>query len=108
VAVPQQPIAVADTTQTASTEYCREYTSKAIIDGKTQVMTGTACQQPDGRWRLVDGAAPPQDGTQQANPPPTVVYPYPYPYFYPYYYPYPYYYGPTVGIFFHGHFHHHY
>lgn len=33
--------------------YCREYTTKAIIDGKTQNMYGKACRQPDGSWKAV-------------------------------------------------------
>ena len=32
-------------------QYCREYRSKATIEGKVQDLYGTACQQPDGTWR---------------------------------------------------------
>jgi surface antigen len=32
--------------------YCREYTSSAMIDGRRQQTTGTACRQPDGSWRI--------------------------------------------------------
>ena len=89
----------------APQEMCREYTSKGIIDGKPEEMVGTACQQADGRWKLVDGEATPPESGQLTPPPPTVVYPHVYPYPYPYLYPYPYYYypyptffGSTVGI----------
>ncbi len=34
-------------------EYCREYTTTAVIAGKTQNMYGTACRQPDGSWKTV-------------------------------------------------------
>jgi hypothetical protein len=95
----------------APQEMCREYTSKGIIDGKPEEMVGTACQQADGRWKLVDGeATPPPEAGQLVPPPPTVVYPhvYPYPYPYPYYYPYPSFFGSTVGIAFSsGHFYSH-
>lgn len=29
---------------------CRDYTTEAVIDGKREVVHGTACRQPDGRW----------------------------------------------------------
>jgi hypothetical protein len=101
------PVATqAPTTQ--QTAYCREYTSTAIVDGQPQQTVGTACQQPDGRWQIVDAAPP--SGTPSAAPQATVVYP---AYYYPYpYYPYPYYpyWGPSfgvgVGFRFGGHHHH--
>lgn len=31
---------------------CREYTTTAIIGGKTQSVYGTACRQADGSWRV--------------------------------------------------------
>jgi len=34
-------------------QYCREYRTTAIIDGKQQQMYGTACRQPDGAWKAV-------------------------------------------------------
>lgn len=30
--------------------YCRNYVSRAIIDGRSESVTGTACRQPDGSW----------------------------------------------------------
>lgn len=29
---------------------CRDYTTEAVIDGKREVVHGTACRQPDGKW----------------------------------------------------------
>jgi surface antigen len=33
---------------------CREYLTKAIIDGRTQKIHGKACRQADGSWRVVN------------------------------------------------------
>lgn len=33
---------------------CAPYSSEIVIDGQRQVLSGTACEQPDGRWRLID------------------------------------------------------
>lgn len=35
--------------------YCREFQQNVIIGGQTQQAYGTACQQPDGAWRVVNG-----------------------------------------------------
>jgi len=32
-------------------QYCREYQTKIIIDGRTQDGYGKACRQPDGSWK---------------------------------------------------------
>lgn len=32
--------------------YCREYTTTAVIGGRTQKTYGTACREPDGSWKL--------------------------------------------------------
>lgn len=32
---------------------CREYITKAIIDGRTETVRGSACRQPDGTWHVV-------------------------------------------------------
>ncbi|STX31242.1 RT0821/Lpp0805 family surface protein [Legionella birminghamensis] len=32
---------------------CREYTTRALIGGKTQEIYGRACRQADGSWRVV-------------------------------------------------------
>ena len=34
-------------------EYCREYTTTAIVNGRAQRVYGTACRNEDGSWRLV-------------------------------------------------------
>ena len=33
--------------------YCREYTTKATVAGRTQQVYGTACRQDDGSWQIV-------------------------------------------------------
>ena len=38
------------TYQTASGP-CREFTTKGVIDGKSEDVKGTACRQPDGSWK---------------------------------------------------------
>lgn len=40
--------------QTASGQYCREYTQTIKVGGKTQQGYGTACRQPDGSWQIVE------------------------------------------------------
>ncbi|MEQ8815186.1 MAG: glycine zipper 2TM domain-containing protein [Thalassobaculum sp.] len=40
-------------TYQASGTYCREYTTRARVGGRTQEAYGTACRQPDGSWRIV-------------------------------------------------------
>jgi surface antigen len=32
---------------------CRDYTTEGWIDGKREIIKGTACRQPDGTWRTV-------------------------------------------------------
>lgn len=34
--------------------YCRQYRTTVNIDGRAETAYGTACQQPDGTWRIVD------------------------------------------------------
>ncbi|WP_298379628.1 RT0821/Lpp0805 family surface protein [Azospirillum sp.] len=36
-----------------SGEFCREYQTSIVVGGRTQQGVGTACQQPDGSWRVV-------------------------------------------------------
>jgi surface antigen len=38
-------------TYTADSGPCREYTTEAIIDGRTETVYGTACRQADGSWQ---------------------------------------------------------
>ena len=33
--------------------YCREYQSSSVVGGQQVYSYGTACQQPDGSWRIV-------------------------------------------------------
>jgi surface antigen len=32
---------------------CREYVTDAVIGGQREQVTGTACRQPDGSWKIV-------------------------------------------------------
>ena len=34
-------------------QYCREFTNKINVGGKTETGYGTACRQPDGSWQIV-------------------------------------------------------
>lgn len=43
------------TTRRENGQLCRDYVMDANITGETQQVTGTACQQPDGTWRTVEG-----------------------------------------------------
>ncbi len=42
------------TYQEASGEYCREYEHEIDVDGKREVVKGTACRQSDGSWRVIN------------------------------------------------------
>jgi surface antigen len=41
------------TYQTATGQYCREYTQTITIGGEKHQSYGTACRQPDGSWKIV-------------------------------------------------------
>lgn len=43
------------TFQESSGEYCREYQQQITVGGKTETAYGTACRQPDGSWKIVNG-----------------------------------------------------
>lgn len=32
---------------------CRNYQTRAVVEGRAQVVEGTACRQPDGAWRVM-------------------------------------------------------
>jgi surface antigen len=40
--------------QRASGETCREYEHEVTIDGRREIMKGTACRQRDGTWRTIN------------------------------------------------------
>jgi|GEM_PF-4889674 len=40
---------------------CREYSTTALIEGRQQRLTGTACRQPDGTWRMMSSRPAPAD-----------------------------------------------
>ncbi|TAL02991.1 MAG: glycine zipper 2TM domain-containing protein [Rhodospirillaceae bacterium] len=35
--------------------YCREFQSEVVVGGQRQNAHGTACREPDGSWRIVNG-----------------------------------------------------
>lgn len=41
--------------QNASGKYCREYEQTITVGGNTEKAYGTACRQPDGSWKIVNG-----------------------------------------------------
>ena len=43
-----------DTATREQSAYCREYTKEILVDGKEEKVYGTACQQGDGRWRIMN------------------------------------------------------
>ncbi len=40
-------------TYTAAPGPCRDFTTRAVIDGREEVVNGTACRQPDGSWKTM-------------------------------------------------------
>ena len=40
--------------QAPNGQYCREYQTTVYVAGRPQPSYGTACQQPDGVWRVVN------------------------------------------------------
>lgn len=51
---PLQATPTSDVYQSQSGQYCREYQSSVRVGGQMQYGYGTACQQPDGSWRVVN------------------------------------------------------
>ena len=51
---PVQAVPYSDVYQTQVGQYCREYQSQVNVGGRMQYGYGTACQQPDGSWRVVN------------------------------------------------------
>lgn len=41
--------------ESSNGQYCREFQQTVTIDGQTQSAYGTACRQPDGSWKIVNG-----------------------------------------------------
>lgn len=46
-------VPVRDGTSTGG-RYCREYQQTVVVGGKQQSAYGTACQQPDGSWQVIN------------------------------------------------------
>lgn len=51
---PIQAVPASEVYQSQSGQYCREYQSSVRVGGQMQYGYGTACQQPDGSWRVVN------------------------------------------------------
>jgi surface antigen len=43
------------TFQTADGTHCREFNQLLSVDGQTEEVTGTACRQADGTWKIDNG-----------------------------------------------------
>ena len=41
------------TYQVSNGQYCRDYQTTVVIDGRAETGRGTACRQADGSWRVV-------------------------------------------------------
>lgn len=44
---------IRDGRDSATGSYCREYQTTVVVGGKKQSAYGTACQQPDGSWKVI-------------------------------------------------------
>jgi surface antigen len=42
-----------NTYQGPSGDWCRQYQTSIVVEGRAQTGTGTACRQPDGTWQIV-------------------------------------------------------
>jgi hypothetical protein len=51
---PIQAVPTSDVYRANNGQYCREYQSTVRVAGHYENSYGTACQQPDGSWRVVD------------------------------------------------------
>lgn len=51
---PVEATPASDVYRSASGQYCREYQSRARINGRMQTTYGTACQDNNGEWRIVN------------------------------------------------------
>ena len=40
--------------QLASGEFCREYEHEIVVEGRSEIAKGTACRQPNGKWRVIN------------------------------------------------------
>lgn len=43
-----------ETREVGDGAYCRTYETTVTIDGRTEIVRGRACREPDGRWRIVE------------------------------------------------------
>jgi len=43
------------TYQSNSGQYCREFQQTVVVGGRQESAYGTACRQPDGSWKIING-----------------------------------------------------
>lgn len=53
---------------------CRGYSTQAVIDNQVQTLTGTACRQSDGSWRIAETVAGQPGAVVVVYPPAGAVY----------------------------------
>jgi hypothetical protein len=53
VVVQPAPVVVSPAPTAAAQSYCREFQTQTVVAGQVQPSYGTACQQPDGSWKIV-------------------------------------------------------
>lgn len=53
VVVQPAPVVVTPAPAAAAQPYCREFQTQTVVAGQVQPSYGTACQQPDGSWKIV-------------------------------------------------------
>lgn len=53
VVVQPAPAQATSTPVATAQPYCREYQTQTVVGGQVQPSYGTACQQPDGSWKIV-------------------------------------------------------
>ncbi len=94
--VPPEPVITKVTTAPPGEDpNCRDYTAQAVVDGTPRDIVGHACLQPDGGWKVTEGA--PGDPSAYGS----FYLPAPYPYVAAYPYPFgydPWFLGPPIGL----------
>ena len=68
------PGAVAVAPPPAAAAECRSYTTQVLIDEAVQTLSGTACRQGDGSWRIAETVAGQPGAVVVVYPPAGIVY----------------------------------
>lgn len=56
VSAPEPILSQITSSQTAGSANCRDYSTLATVNGRQVPITGRACQQGDGSWRIAESA----------------------------------------------------